>query len=406
MLFNTALLIGKNWPESRSSAAGTRTLQILSDLQSCSHNVHFASAAKAGEFSDALPGIHCSDIEMNSESFDQWLIQLNPDIVIFDRFMTEEQFSWRVRQQCPDAIRVLDTSDIHSLRHMREQTHKSSQPTSLNNDIAFREIAAILRSDLTLIISDYEIAWLQSQFQLSKALLLHLPFAAQSLPASELPSYQQRHHICFIGGFLHAPNIDAVEWLYQDIWPLISSQIPDVECHIYGAYIPARIQQLHQPSKRFLVKGRMDSIDHGLPTYRINLAPLRFGAGNKGKVIDGFRTGTPNILTAIAAEGMNGDQTWELPPADTAAVFARQILDVYQHPELWQRVQQQGYEVLRAVNLPENLNSRLVQRLASVKQHLTTIREQNFYGNLLWQAQFRATEFMGRWIEAKNRNKS
>ncbi|AJQ94281.1 glycosyltransferase [Gynuella sunshinyii] len=406
MLFNTALLIGKNWPESRSSAAGTRTLQILSDLKSCTHNVHFASAAKAGEFSDELPGIHCSAIEMNSDSFDLWLSQLNPDIVIFDRFMTEEQFSWRVRQQCPEAIRVLDTSDIHSLRHIREQSHKSGQPTSLTNDIAFREVAAILRSDLTLVISDYETAWLQSQFQISRQLLLHLPFAAQSLPATAMLPYEHRHHVCFIGGFLHAPNIDAVEWLYQDIWPQIYSQLPGVECHIYGAYVPARIQQLHQPSKRFLIKGRMESIDLGLPAYRINLAPLRFGAGNKGKVIDGFRTGTPNILTSIAAEGMNGEQSWELPSADTASVFAQQIIDVYQDPQLWHRLQQQGYEVLESVNHPETLNSRLVQRLATVKQQLPTIREQNFYGNLLWQTQFRATEFMGRWIEAKNRNKS
>ena len=117
------LIIGKVWPEPTSTAAGRRTYDVIKALQLGYWQVHFASAAQRGEHALDLKaiGVTTHEITVNDAAFDPWVEALAPQVVIFDRFMTEEQFGWRVAQRCPEAVRVLDTSDLHCLRLAREQ---------------------------------------------------------------------------------------------------------------------------------------------------------------------------------------------------------------------------------------------------------------------------------------------
>jgi len=116
------LIIGKVWPEPSSTAAGRRTVDIIRSLQAAGYRVSFASAARPSEHSLNLEtlsvGTHA--VQPNDSAFDNWLAELAPDVVIFDRFMIEEQFGWRVEKACPQALRVLDTSDLHCLRDARQ----------------------------------------------------------------------------------------------------------------------------------------------------------------------------------------------------------------------------------------------------------------------------------------------
>jgi hypothetical protein len=163
---------------------------------------------------------------------------------MFDRFMMEEQFGWRVEKHCPEAIRLLDTEDLSCLRHARHQACKHSGEVSLTvgpallfSDHAKREVAAILRSDLTLMISRAEIDLLTSAFKVDPALLHYSPFMLPPLnrqTTEQLPTFEQREHFLAIGNFRHAPNWDAVLWLKQSIWPLVRQQLPQAELHIYG----------------------------------------------------------------------------------------------------------------------------------------------------------------------------
>ena len=166
------LIIGYVWPEPRSSAAGSHMMELIHCFQAQNWQVTFASPAQLSAHMEDLSALNIEavSIELNSESFDQYITNLQPDIVLFDRFMMEEQFGWRVDKACPDALRILDTEDLHFLRNARHTALKQKRPMvpeDLFNEMAQREVASIYRSDLTLMISDYEIQLLTSQFGVS-----------------------------------------------------------------------------------------------------------------------------------------------------------------------------------------------------------------------------------------------
>ena len=154
------LIIGTVWPEPNSSAAGGRMLQLIELFVSKAWKVTFASAAADSEYMFDLNTLNIDkvSIELNNSSFDSFVSDLKPTIVLFDRFMTEEQFGWRVAEHCPDALRILDTEDLHCLRSARQLTFKENRifkNDDLICDIAKREIASVLRCDLSLIISEF-----------------------------------------------------------------------------------------------------------------------------------------------------------------------------------------------------------------------------------------------------------
>jgi len=173
---NTILFIGHLWPEPTSSAAGYRTLALLKSLSE-HWQITFACAAEMSEYCADLEALNIEPykIKLNHSSFDQYLSALQPDIVFYDRFISEEQFAPRVQQCCPDAINILDTQDLHFLRRARQKAFNNQQKIHLKSDDAIREIAAIVRSDLSLIISSYEMNLLIKQFTISPDLLHYCP---------------------------------------------------------------------------------------------------------------------------------------------------------------------------------------------------------------------------------------
>ena len=188
------MVIGYVWPEPNSSAAGTYMLSLLQSFIAQGWQVTFASPAARTEHMVDLSiwAIQSVDITLNCSSFDDFAAELNPDVVLFDRFMMEEQFGWRVEKQCPDALRMLDTEDLHFLRQARHAAYKQKRELTvddLHSDMAKREVAAILRCDLTLIISQMEYELLQSDFGVSPNLLLQLPFMLE-LPKQSMPTFE------------------------------------------------------------------------------------------------------------------------------------------------------------------------------------------------------------------------
>ena len=172
------------------------------------------------------------EIELNHSSFDVFIKGLNPAIVLFDRFMTEEQFGWRVSEQCPDALKILDTEDLHFLRKGRQKAFNSNQKmdaTFLTSDTAKREIASIYRSDLSLVISETEMEILTQTFKIDPAILCYLPFMISSEncePRTDCKPYSERRDFVSMGNFLHPPNLDVVRYLKKDIWPRNSKRTP------------------------------------------------------------------------------------------------------------------------------------------------------------------------------------
>ncbi|WP_323846215.1 glycosyltransferase family 4 protein [Microbulbifer magnicolonia] len=398
-----ALLLAKHWPEPASTAAGRRTLDILDLLAEEGYRVEIASPAQPTPF-QAKTGYGEHHIKVNDASFDRWVQALDPTLVIYDRFMMEEQFGWRVREQCPRAITLLDTSDFHSLREARHQALKSGQPLNLFHPIAEREVAAMARCDLAVMISQVEVELLKQHFCLPDWQLHYLPFLVRELPDLEaLPDFDERRHLVMIGGFKHAPNRDAVAWFAKEVWPQLHALLPDVECHIYGAYSDHAMHRFSDPTTGLRVHGRTEDALATLARYRLNLAPLRFGAGQKGKILDGWLSGTPTVTTPIGAESMAAEESWGYPLSDAPDQFAATTAHLYQDKAAWLNARDAGTRALETGFDYRHHAAAFIERLEAIAANLEVHRNRQIWGRILRRSEHRAEEFMSRWIEAKNK---
>ncbi|MDN3474781.1 glycosyltransferase [Pseudoalteromonas sp. APC 3355] len=403
------LVIGYVWPEPNSSAAGTHMMSLLNAFRAQNWDVEFATPAQRTDHMVNLDdfGITSQSIALNCDSFDEYVKAYNPDIVMFDRFMMEEQFGWRVDKHCPNAIKILDTEDLQCLRNARHEAHKGEREfttSDLHSEIAKREIAAILRCDLSLIISSYEMSLLNSVFKIEPSLLHHLPFMVDlsSLPTST-KTFEQRQHFMTIGNFRHAPNWDAVLYL-QKIWPLIRKQLPKAELHIYGSYPPPKATALNNPKTGFLIKGWADNAFDVMQSARVCLAPLRFGAGIKGKLLEAMIMQTPSVTTNIGAEGMHNDLPWPGKIANTADDFANAAVEMYTNQSDFEQAQQDGNTLLNTLYDKAQLSTVLIKKIDSISSDLNAHREKNFTGQMLKHHTMRSTQYMSQWIAEKNKN--
>jgi O-antigen biosynthesis protein len=420
------LIIGYVWPEPNSSAAGSRMLDLIRLFQVEQWKITFASAAALSPHRYNLEEIDVIEkvIELNSSSFDQFVGELQPNAVIFDRFFTEEQFGWRVEKVCPQTIKILDAEDLHCLRHTRHRLLKQKQklftkesdrqsvsPVVMpmqelyqemqKDDECLREIAAIYRCDISLIISLFEMELLKDHFHIPDFLLIYWPYwSLGGLPHSRNPSFDQRKNFIFIGNFRHEPNWDAVLWLKHQLWPQIRSQLPHTELHIYGAYPPPKATQLHNVKEGFLIKGWVESSILVTQNARVSLAPLRFGAGLKGKLFESMKCYTPSVTTSIGAEGISDADNWPGAVADDASRFVEAAIKLYSDENYWYDQDKKILPVLSQFSPAKVLNwiSVVDELMVSLEQH----RAKNFIGKLLRYEFHQAHKYMGLWIEAKN----
>ncbi|KPW60951.1 glycosyltransferase [Pseudomonas syringae group genomosp. 3] len=414
------LIIGYVWPEPGSSAASGHMMQLIQCFLEQDWHITFASPATEGEHrADLISlGIHEVRIALNDSSFDVFVSELQPHVVLFDQFMIEEQFGWRVEQQCPDALRILETSDFQSLRHARHQLVKSAPDDQQRvfgcsqsalfreiaaSDLAQREVASLYRCDLNLMTSDVEIALLTGMFSLPAALLHWCPLMIDGVPDS-FRTFAERAHFLSIGNFRHAPNWDAVLWMKTAIWPLIRQQLPAAQLHIYGAYTPPKATALHNAAQGFHVKNRAEDALQVMAGARVCLAPLRFGAGIKGKLMDAMVCGTPSVTTPIGAEAMSGDLAWPGLIADNPQQIAAAAVRLYQDENLWLEAQHAGQALLQSRFQHRQHCESLMARIQTLRDELPEHRLANFTGSMLRHHHHKSTKYMAQWIEAKNRN--
>jgi len=403
------LVIAYVWPEPNLSAAGSHMLSILRLFKQQNWQVEFSTPAQSSEHAVDLgsEGITSQSIALNCDSFDAYIAEYQPDIVLFDRFMMEEQFGWRVEKNCPSALKILDTEDLQCLRNARHQAHKAGREMSqedLYSDLAKREIAAILRSDISLIISSYEMDLLLHTFKVDASLLHHLPFMVDLAKCpSKTKSFSQRKHFMTIGNFRHAPNWDVVLYL-QPLWPLIRKQIPEAELHIYGSYPPPKATALHNPKTGFHIKGWADDAFSVMEQSRICLAPIRFGAGIKGKLLDAMIMQTPSITTSIGSEGMHKEEPWPGVISDDSDAFVKAALTLYNDEEAWVKAQENGTKLLQTYYDSKVLGEKLIKKILEVEKNLTQHRLNNFTGAMLKHHTMSSTKYMSQWIAEKNKS--
>ena len=412
MISNKVLIIGTVWPEPNSTAAGNRMLQIIEQFQLQNWEVIFACAAAESDFMFDLKTIRVATktIELNEASFDEFVVELNPTIVVFDRFMIEEQFGWRVAENCPKCLRILDTEDLHFVRNVRFENYKNKKNTTegdyLKSDLAKREIASIYRCDISLIISESEMELLTTTLKIDPQILHYLPFLLGEISEKDFenyPNFETRNHFITIGNFRHEPNWNAVLYLKETIWPLIRKQLPKAEMHVYGSYVTAKATQLHNAAEGFLIKGRAENAKDEIKKAKVLLAPLRFGAGIKGKLTDAMECGTPSVTTSIGAEAMHGNLDWNGVITDDASEFANAAILLYSDEEKWKIAQENGVKIINSRYNKTVFGNPFIEKIKATQSNLQKHRMENFIGELLQHQTLKSTKYMSKWIEEKNR---
>jgi len=401
------LIIGHTWPEASTTAAGGRMLQLIRLFKDCGYHIHFASTAQKGDYASDLDGFGVSyhQITINDSGFDHWVEQLQPKVVLFDRFMTEEQFGWRVSEACPTALKILDTEDLHFLRLGRQKAVKKGVPVTeadLFTDHAKRELASIWRCDLSLIISEFEFNLLNRLFAIPRELLFYLPFLVDPDAILAPEDFSDRKDFISVGNFKHAPNLDAVIQL-KALWPDIRKRIPTARLNIYGAYAPPKVAAWNDPGNGFYVEGWIDNLQAVMRSSLVHLAPLRFGAGLKGKVLDAMLVGTPTVTTSIGAEGMHGELPFAGSITNDQEAFVEEAVRLYNDKQVWTKASAAAKPILEHC-FDQNLFAQdFLDRLVSLRTSLQAHRNAHFMGQVLQHNQVNALKFMSKWIEEKNK---
>ena len=399
----TALFIGLFWPEPTTSAAGARTMRLIKWLQEAGYRVYSCATASPSNYSAVHSADHITahQIVLNDSGFDEFIIDLNPDVVIYDTFLSEEQFSWRVKKHAPQSLQVLDLQDLHFLRHARSKAKlwDDDAREDLLNTITFREVAGIYRCDLTLVISKAEYALLVEQFSIPTNLLLYIPLV-YDFPAPNGNRWANRNGFCSIGSFKHKPNVDLLLFTLNYLWPRIKRKLPDATWHIYGAYAGAQAHQFHHPKKGVYLSGHAESVVEVMHLHRVLLAPIRFGAGLKGKLLDACYCGIPSVTTPIGAEGIKEKEPWAGACTSDTDTLITESCTLYSNETAWEKAVSNGNKLISKFDASA-YEPPFLEALNKLVVNLEPHRRSNFIGQMIGHHRHKSTEYLSRFIETK-----
>ena len=189
----------------------------------------------------------------------------------------------------------------------------------------------------------------------------------------------------------------------NEIWPKLKELLPNAKLNIYGAYPSQKVLQLHNPKEGFLIHGRAESAEEVIRSAKVLLAPIRFGAGIKGKLLECMEYGTPSVTTSIGAEAMCDNLPWNGFVENEHSEFISKAVLLYSNQEVWEKTIQNGYKIIQQKFLFSIYKSKFLNTLNELQSNLDSHRNANFIGQMLQFHTLRSTEFMSRWIEEKNK---
>lgn len=242
-----------------------------------------------------------------------------------------------IRRRCPNAKVLFHTVDLHFLRMSREallQTDKAKQKDA--DKMKERELEAIRAVDASIVHSTAELELLRPL--LPDANLHVFPLIMDIRGSSK--TFAERRDIVFVGGYQHAPNVDAVNYFVAEVMPLLRKRLPGVRFYVVGSNPPAEIQVL--ASEDIIIAGFVEDLTQLLDKMRVSVAPLRYGAGIKGKIGTAMAVGLPVVGTSLAAEGMSLSDGENILLADGPEALANAIAKIYLEETLWNRISING----------------------------------------------------------------
>jgi glycosyltransferase involved in cell wall biosynthesis len=262
--------------------------------------------------------------------------------VVISRASVAAQLIDLIKEFAPQAKVVFNTIDLHFMRLDRAAVlSKKDEDIEYARKIKEIELDIIQKADCTLVVSNVEAKLLSDL--LPNAMIRVVPFPADIFEPGN--GYDKRNDIVFLGGFLHTPNIDAVLYFAHEIWPLVSQKLPDARFVIAGPDAPQEILDI--ASNTIIVKGFVEDLGSLFATAKLSVAPIRYGAGIKGKVLTSLGYGVPCVATCIATEGIGLTNGENILIADTPVVFAETVVRAFTTPENWNLLSRNGMDFIR-----------------------------------------------------------
>jgi glycosyltransferase involved in cell wall biosynthesis len=252
------------------------------------------------------------------------------DLCLLSRPDVAERWLDPLRLLCPRATILYDTVDLHFLRRAREVAVRGT--SNLPESQREQELRAARRADAVVVVSEVDRDLLLAE---DPALRVHVLSNVHELRPTRT-SFAEREGILFIGGFRHAPNADAVLWFVREVLPLVHHELPELRFHVIGSEIPPEVRAL--ASERVVIEGYVPDVMPFFERCRLSVAPLRYGAGVKGKINQSMSHGVPCVATSVATEGMELSPGEDVLVADDADRFAARVVELYRDEALWTRL--------------------------------------------------------------------
>jgi|GEM_PF-1370447 len=346
----TVLYVDSDTPMPDQNAGSIESLNFMRILLGFGFRVLFvpeSNFAHRGKYTDQLLDIginalyadHFNNMREVLERFGREL-----DLVVLCRTTIAGRYIDMVRELAPRARIVFNTIDLHFLRERREAVLSGDRAAlAAADETRAIEVATMTDSDATIVLSTAERDLLRGE--LPEAEIHVLPMVRDLPDRLDVPGFAERRDCMFVGTYQHPPNQDAVVYFVGEIWPLVRSRLPDAKFFIVGSSMTPAVQALAGNGVEVL--GFVEDLDALLAKCRLTVAPVRFGAGLKGKLISSLQAGVPSVASSIAAEGFGLVDGVETLIADTPERFADAVVRLYEDQALWERVSQAGFDFMK-----------------------------------------------------------
>lgn len=348
---NLSILVIDAWmPLPDRDSASLRIVNLLSILEQLAGNITFGvgdppdwrTADKWQSSTQPFQGTRVELLE-GHVAIEAHLKQQGQsyDVVILSRLSVANRYMQAVRQSAPQAAVIFDTTDLHFLRGFRGAKVTGKVNLMKSALLAKRDELALARqADCTLVVSSVEKAILEEE---CPGIPVHIISNIHTVYDSRQP-FSERSGLIFVGSFPHHPNIDGMAYFCKDIYPLLKAKLPDVKITIIGSDPPTWLQQAS--TDRFIVTDYVPDIAPYFNRCRLSIAPLRYGAGVKGKVLLSMGYGVPVVASSIAAEGIPVKNGRDMLIADTPESFSEAIIKLYHNEDLWSQMSENSLEIV------------------------------------------------------------
>lgn len=369
---NSLRLLYLDWaiPKPDQDAASVTAALLMKIFDSLGYKVTFLPCGlkyEEGYFEQLVAANVETLVYPHVTSVDEWLVAnaKHFDVCIMARGPVVWPYLRTLKEHAPQLKLIFNTVDLHYLRELRQaQLAKNEGALEAANATRRQEYDLIGNCDLTILLSSDELYTVREAAP--EAALAVLPVVFDDIPGAST-SPDGRKDILFIGSFPHQPNIDAVIYFSEEIFPLIQKRIPDIRFKVVGSNPPDSILRLAK-NPGIQILGFVKDLEPVFAGVRLSVAPLRFGAGIKGKIASSLCYGVPCIATPIAVEGMGLESGKNVLVGNTPQAFANAVCNAYQDTELWCRLSEAGFHFALDNYSVETIRARVRQMLWSVSE--------------------------------------